>query len=162
MDKAERARLVLMVKNRLLVRWLPDKPGGLSGLIELAADAAIDAVTDKTRVAAMEFVALIEATESAALEETESATEDVPLPSTPEDNGTSEYGGPGRYHCPQCAVTHQRSSGVGTRHAHLFYGGPAEVVHLEHCPVLKDAEAVCNCNAVVPSAAQRATDRREP
>ncbi len=67
-----------------------------------------------------------------------------------------------KYRCPQCAVVHQRDSGVGARHAHLFYGGSPAVVHLEHCPVLEDAEnGVCNCNAVPASAADRATERRQ-
>ncbi|MCH8278857.1 MAG: ATP-binding cassette domain-containing protein [Proteobacteria bacterium] len=70
-----------------------------------------------------------------------------------------------QYLCPQCGTNHKRVSAVGKRHAHLFYGGQPEVVHLEHCPQLEkvpdDEKGPCNCNAVVPSAGQRAQDRRD-
>jgi hypothetical protein len=193
------------VKNKLFENWLPDKPGGLHGLIDMATEAALSVVADRVEFLEGELEACVlppthaRMTMGVAAEKIEPGQlvayngegqlvlaqgselgddsgdvnpldtpgacdcaaadlaggvhiEDCPAYQAPVDQT--------RYLCPQCAVTHQRDSGVGTRHAHLFYGGAATTVHLEHCPVLEDAEATCNCDAVVPGPGQRALDRR--
>ncbi len=236
------------VKKKLFEQWLPEKPGGLKGLINMAADAAlevvgkvelyqeeIDSLGDLSSVlgpvAQEQLVNLdqkitvwvhtnskdtiqgmrdwlfmfrkecgIEQPSTLSLAITNSEPDDASndaaercqstsngfdcVGSTAHDGKhTSEGDADGiryewtddgadvripplvdqtQYRCPQCHVMHQRDSGVGARHAHLFYGDQPAVVHLEHCPVLKDPEAVCNCNAVQPSGAQRAQDRRDP
>ena len=159
------------VKKKLFEDWMPDKPGGLKGLVNMAADAALAVIAERAVVVEQkmrERVEFLEGELALALhfDELEPDTDLEPSPPPiditgpmmevslePEVDQT-------QYRCPQCDVTHRRDSDVGTRHAHLFYGGTPAVVHLELCPVLEDSEATCNCNAVPASADQRAADRR--
>ncbi len=160
------------IKHKLFEEWMPDKPGGLKGLVNMAADAALAVLGERVEFLEGELEAAMLESALAKYEpdtdlESESDSDDANasrlladtianLPAQePEVDQT-------KYLCPQCAVTHQRDSAVGTRHAHLFYGGPAELVHLEHCPKLHNPDGICNCNAEMPSAAQRAQNRRDP
>lgn len=183
------------VKDKLLAEWLPDKPGGLKGLVNMAADAALAVLGERVEFLEGEVHAfenpgyeygesIGEAAEEIKAGQLVAWNEDgklelaVPLdPDTDlepgddaEDAATHPSGikdstmqalEDSRYLCPQCAVVHQRDSGVGTRHAHLFYGGTPVLTHLEHCPKLGDPEdGVCNCNAEGLSVAERAGARR--
>ncbi len=173
------------VKKKLFEEWMPDKPGGLKGLINMAAEAALAVVGERVEFLEGELHAF----ENPGTEEgdimTLVASEDIKaedlvwldserglrvhLPDGECDcaavggdhiEDCPKFVDQTQYRCPQCDVTHRRDSDVGTKHAHLFYGGTPAVVHLENCPVLEDPEATCNCNAIPASADQRAADRR--
>ncbi len=179
------------VKNKLFAEWMPDKPGGLKGLVNMAADAALAVLGERVEFLEGE----IHAYENPGYEEGELpmlgiAVEDIMtgmvcqhtseggirayLPPEPGDDSDDANQPPPiippgpedgpidqtQYLCPQCATKHKRDSGIGAKHAHLFYGGQPAISHLEHCPVLKDDEAACNCNAVPADAANRAAERR--
>lgn len=132
------------VKAKLLADWLPDKPGGLKGLVAMAADAALAVVAERVEFLDDNLIVAY-----------------MPPDAKPDPTPAGDIDQT-KYLCPQCGVTHQRASAVGTRHAHRFYGGTAELVHLENCPKLEDPEyGVCNCNAS-NTAADRAIGRREP
>ncbi len=205
------------VKKKLFEDWMPDKPGGLKGLVNMAADAALAAIAERAVVVEQKMRERVEFLEDELEAAVERAKIEIDQEGMDSLGDLSQFVGPvgdpgddsddaepcasvdpksgltcedseddhdgshyaendqeesftwddqepevdqTQYRCPQCDVTHRRDSDVGTRHAHLFYGGTPAVVHLELCPVLEDSEATCNCNAVPASADQRAADRR--
>ena len=177
------------VKQKLFEEWMPDRPSGLKGLVNMAADAAMAVVGERVEFLEGE----LEAANTSVTDMIEALEQKLAIDESPEPDDDSDDAEPSgipegecdcgdasgrlgmgqlhiedcpkfvdqtQYRCPQCAVTHKRDSAVGTRHAHLFYGGTPAVAHLEHCPVLKDEEATCNCNAAPPGPLERASAKR--
>jgi len=177
------------VKRQLFETWLPDKPGGLKGLINMAADAALAVLGERVEFLEGEIEAYQSLGEEKSVYGADArddvfqgdvtglnASDDANEPDDSCDCEADDLGGgvhiedcpkylapvdQTKYLCPQCAVTHQRASAVGARHAHLFYGGVVAVSHLEHCPHRDDPGVLCNCGAIPANAAERAEARRE-
>ena len=99
------------IKAKLLAEWLPDKPGGLTGLVELAAkvaaEVAIDGV-DCGHAAELERLTVLVSELQAS---SGGGVEDI------DANPDTEFGhGIAQYDCTQCNHVHKIDSRIGIEH----------------------------------------------
>jgi len=120
-----------LIKTKLFDRWLPDKPGGLDGLLDLAAEAAAEVASDPDCGHAEVIASLVakveDLTERLHFAEVETNEEEG------EDEEGDEKDGPGspphselfEYDCPDCNHPHKTDSKIGQEHLAGYYRAQA-------------------------------------
>lgn len=144
------------IKRKLFAEWLPDKPGGLRGLITMAAECATNATGEEIEALTQEVVTLTARVE--ALLQPTPTREAMGLPELDEDDEHDEHDEHGdghpdapanpssppisSYECTDCGHSHNIDSRIGSEHLVAF---------MEEQEQARAAQVVANVEAVNPS-----------
>lgn len=153
------SELAETIKRKLFAKWLPNKPGGLQGLINMAATCAEDACGELIEGYAEQVVTLTARIE--ALLQPTPTREAMRLPELDmddegwdgvESDSTSTAGpdtlldpGPppmSSYDCSECGHSHQVDSKIGSEHL---------VAYMEEQEKSRAAQVQANVEAVNPN-----------